>query len=578
MKTQINKSPIQTTRGGGVKSALLIIFSIAFIFATSCDILTGSKDKEPEENQTTQQTPEDNTPVTPIGPGDDSQTPLQTPDDDPNNQQNNQSQDNPPPEPVELQIILGQTSLEEIENLANYSGVKISFAENTQTVDVFALLDLYEQLKSDAPENFLIQIDEYPENSSFLIDFAAKETAGKSNVDVLNSYYNKYNRSKLTEQHVGQTVETELIPGVKIVTLMDRWDDLDNKPWMFSNAFNVSRATKVKISQNYSLDGTYKSGIIGDNMTLKNLNSNTNISGEVRGMDSFSSVYDLFVKNQDVSKLPNMNVSFSCSFLDEGFNIYGYNIDTLIAKYYNNYKGSKLTLGSLADYVFDARAYLNGNMYLGNTYQNNAYPLDINAALVMKDAGVSDFMNLKISLEKGKSKITSKNNLGSLKNVYVDVDLDGIIVYNVTGVAEFNGEAPAQIYGSNSYIVFKKVSNHVEVEGNLGYVDITSLSATEADRISNSTYYYLRRYAAKNDVTLPGRPEETPGKVTNVNDLGVTKQQAEKNAVDGKPVDTVSKVLPRDIKASKMDLMRNILEDNQSTLLSFSGLTRESIA
>ena len=213
-------------------------------------------------------------------------------------------------------------------------------------------------------------------------------------------------------------------------------------------------------------------------------------------------------------------------------------------------------------------------------YQNNAYPLDINAALVMKDAGVSDFMNLKISLEEGKSKITSKNNLGSLKNVYVDVDLDGIIVYNVTGVAEFNGEAPAEIKGDGSYIVFKKVSSHVEVGGNLGYVDITSLSATEASRISNTTnnYYYLRRYAAKDDVTLPGSPYQTPGKVTNVNDLGVTKQQAEKNAVDGKPVDTVSKVLPRDIKASKMDLMRNILEDNQSTLLSFSGLTRESIA
>ena len=438
---------------------------------------------------------------------------------------------------------------------------------------MFALLDLYEQLKSDAPENFLIQIDEYPENSSFLIDFAAKETAGKSNVDVLNSYYNKYNRSKLTEQHVGQTVETEIIPGVKIVTLMDRWDDLDNKPWMFSNAFNVSRATKVKISQNYSLDGTYKSGIIGDNMTLKNLNSNTNISGEVRGMDSFSSVYDLFVKNQDVSKLPNMNISFSVIFLDEDFNIYGYNIDTLIAKYYNNYKGSKLTLGSLVDYVFDARAYLNGNnMYSGNTYQNNAYPLDINAALVMN---LEHIKNVKITGTKN----VNKNTLKYLTNVYVSSNMNGISISEVLGVAEFNGEAPAEINGDNSYIVFKneKVSNHVEVGGNLGYVDITSLSATEASRISSdSNYYYVKGYAAKSGVALPG-VGQTP--VTNVNDLAVTKEQVERNTVDGKNLeDPISKILPRDIKASKMDLMRNILEDNQSTLLSFSGLTRESIA
>ena len=228
MKTQINNSPIQTTRGGAVKSVLLIIFSITFLFVTSCDVLFGSKDKEPEETQTTQQPTDDNQPTTPTVPDDDPQTPPQTPDDDPNNQQNNQSQDNPPPEPVELQIKLGQTSLEEIENLANYSGVKISFAENTQTVDVFALLDLYEQLKADAPENFLIQIDEYPENSSFLIDFAAKETAGKSNVDVLNSYYNKYNRSKLVFQDEGKTVETEIIPGLSIVTYMGLWRNNGN--------------------------------------------------------------------------------------------------------------------------------------------------------------------------------------------------------------------------------------------------------------------------------------------------------------------------------------------------------------
>ena len=215
MKTQINKTPIQTTRGGAVKSALLIIFSIAFLLVTSCDILSGSKDKEPEKTQTTQQSTDDNQSTTPTVPDDDTPTQPQTPDDNPNNQQNNQSQDNPPPEPVELQIILGQTSLEEIGNLANYSGVKISFAENTQTIDVFALLDLYEQLKADAPENFSIQIDEYPENSRFLIDFAAQETAGKSNTDLLNEYYTRYNYDKLTSADEGKTVETEIIPGVK---------------------------------------------------------------------------------------------------------------------------------------------------------------------------------------------------------------------------------------------------------------------------------------------------------------------------------------------------------------------------
>ena len=433
---------------------------------------------------------------------------------------------------------------------------------------MFELIDLYEQLKADAPENFSIQIDEYPANSSFLIDFAAKETEGKSNVDVLNSYYNKYNRSKLTEQHVGQTVETEIIPGVKIVTLMDRWDDIDNKPWKFSNAFDVSRETEVQMPQNYSLDDTYKSGIIGNNVTLKNLNSDTNISGEVRGMDSFSSVYDLFVKNQDVSKLPNMNVSFSCSFLDEGFNIYGYNIDTLIAKYYNNNKGSKLTLGSLADYVFDARAYLNGNMYSGNTYQNNAYPLDINAALVMNP---EEIRNVRIV----GSKKSDKNSLSCLTNVYTSISMKDIIVF-CYGVVDFMNEAPARIAGEESFVTFNSVSNTV-VQGGLGYVDATSLTQSDANNIDGVNNYYTIRKLARNNIMFPHATIN--GSFSSIGDFGITKQQVEENANEGKldPL-TVSKVLPRDIKASKMDLMRNILEDNQSTLLSFSGLTRESIA
>ena len=172
---------------------------------------------------------------------------------------------------------------------------------------MFELIDLYEQLKADAPENFLIQIDEYPENSSFLIDFAAKETAGKSNVDLLNEYYTRYVRNKLTSSDEGKPVETEIIQGLSIVTFMDWWHN--GRPDVL-NALKFSLETSVSMPQNYSLDGTYKSGSIGDNVTV-DLNSNTNISGEVLGMHSFSSVYDLFVENTEVSKLPNMNVTFT---------------------------------------------------------------------------------------------------------------------------------------------------------------------------------------------------------------------------------------------------------------------------
>ncbi len=570
------------------KTSIIILICIAFIFATSCDILTGSKDKEPEENQTTQQTPDDNQPVTPTVPDDD----TQNPEDDPENQQNNQSQDETTqdqdpetpdpettdpvnPEPVELQIIFGQPLSEDYGNLENYSGVKISFAENTQTIDVFALLDLYEQLKDDAPENFPIQIDEYPENSTFLIDFAAKEAAGKSNTDLLNEYYTSYVNDKLTSSNVGEVVRTELIPGVEIVTFMDRWDDIDNKPWFFFNAFNVSLETKVQMPKNYSLSGTYKSGIIGDNVTLENLDSNTNISGMVSGKESFSSVYDLFVKNKDASELPNMNVEFEGMIADyqsaNEINLYGHSIDTLIKDYFDGNKGNKLNLSLSAGdtFIFDARDYLNGDsMYEGNTYKNNAYPLDINAALVMNPGIIR---NVQIVKEKEVQRTSEKNELGSLQNVVVSVSLSGITIA-AKGVVDFMDEAPTEVYGEYSFITFKKVSNTVNV-GGMGYIDATALSQAQANHIVGpNNYYSIKKLAVTPGVTLPGA-DIRQGEFDSINGFGITKQQVEQNTNDEliNPL-KVSKVLPRNIKQNKMDLMRNILEDNQPILLSFSDL------
>ena len=399
---------------------------------------------------------------------------------------------------------------------------------------MFALLDLYEQLKADAPENFSIQIDEYPENSRFLIDFAAQETAGKSNTDLLNEYYTRYNYDKLTSADEGKTVETEIIPGVKIVTFMDWWHrgnpDVLNA-LKISYEVSDSKKNVVKMPQNYSLGGeelnnsTYKSGIIGD-VKFENL-ANTNISGTVYGKDSFSSVYDLFVKNQqDASELPNMNIKFSVINLDTSLlgweNLYGYNIDTLIKKYYENDKGDKLVLDFTDYFDFDARDYLNGgSMYTGNTYNGNAYSLDINAALVMNSNTryKTSIKNVKIE----GTKKTTKNVLDNITNVVCSVSMAGIRAGCCYGVVDFNYEAPESLSGgsNNSLVTFKNVSENI-ITGGLGYVDCSALSQEQAYRINPGSPYSVVRVLIKPGISLPGF---TSGHTTDT--LGVTKQEIE---------------------------------------------------
>lgn len=465
-----------------------------------------------------------------------------------------------------------------VENM-DFTGatyVQLSIPSSAESVDVFAFIETWQALKNKIGDNSNVTLVENYNGKSFNIDFAAKEAAGKSNTDLLNEYYTSYVEEKLTSEDEGKIVETELMPGLSIVTFMDFWHN--GNPEVL-NALKVLRETKVQMPQNYSLGGnelnnsTYKSGIIG-NVTLENLDSNTNIFGTVYGKESFSSVYDLFVKNQDASELPNMNVEFSLVELDrsnaESWNLYGQNIDTLVKKYYDNNKGNKLTLNFAESFRFDARDYLNGDsMYEGNTYKNNAYPLDINAALVMNP---STIRNVQIVKGSGVQRTSEKNELMLLENVVVSVSMSGITT-SAKGVVDFMDEAPTKVSGSYSFITFKNVSNTVNV-GGMGYVDATALSQAQANYIvgPNNGSYAMKKLARTSGVILPGAV--VPGGIfESIDGFGITKQQVEQNTNDelSDPLE-VSKVLPRDIKQSKMDLMRNILEANQSTLLSFSDL------
>ena len=463
----------------------------------------------------------------------------------------------------------------------NYEKVILAVPQDATSIDALALafihMEIINYYQWQEPD-FEIEVADYPESAQHLVvDYDAiiqthntkyeNETPWENNTDVLKDFYQTFNYEKLNEKAVGETVETEIIPGLRVLSFLER--RRNGRAYSVQHALKFtddSHEKEVNMPAHYSLTGTYNCGIIGNNVTLENLNADTHVSGEVLGMWNFSSIYDLFVKDISGANLPYMqNVTFERSNtidLADGVtydadNLYGYNIDKIIEKYYTNNKGSKLSLDLPNGIDFDARAYLNGNnMYSGNTYQNNAYQLDINAALVMGAEDIS-FRNVELT---GTKKATL-NSLAGLTNVRASVSMSGISISGVSGVVEFIDDAPSRISGSSgsaSYIVFEKVSSDMVVV-DLGYVDATALNQSAADHFkseSGSTFPVIK--LAKKDSVNFSHVQASLGAVNNVNSLGVTKEQIEQGAAG------LSKTLPNNAKpASKVDLMRNILEDNQ---------------
>ena len=584
MKTLTLKSPIHKSSREVVKTFLALLVSLLILSFNSCGNLSNSN-KKPEDNPAVPQQPVDD------DTSDDetiTQDPPQTNDDDDDVTNNDNNEDKEDDDDDNQSKILTITLGDEydISSLNNYEKVILAVSQDATSIDALALAFIHMEIKNyyqwQEPD-FELEFADYPETAqNLVVDYDAiiqthntkyaNETPWENNTDVLKAFYQNFNRDKITAADENKTVETEIIPGIHIVTFTDYFGE-GTYPEDVLNALKVSHATTLKMPSEYSLTGTYKSGFIGDgvNVTLEN-SANAKVSGEILGYLNFTSVYDLFVKNTDPSALPmigsnNDKVIFRVSDLDrepyndgsyDADNLYGSNVDKIIEKYYTNNKGSRLSLDLPNGIDFDARAYLNGSkMYSGNDYQQNkAYKLDINAALVMGAESIS-LGNVELT---GTKKATL-NSLAGLTNVVTSVSMSGISISGVDGVVEFIDDAPSIISGSSgsaSYIVFEKVSSDMVVV-DLGYVDATALNQSAADHFkseSGSTFPVIK--LAKKDSVDFDHVQASLGSVNNVNSLGVTKEQIEQGAAG------LSKTLPNNAKpASKVDLMRNILEDNQ---------------
>lgn len=223
----------------------------------------------------------------------------------------------------------------------------------------------------------------------------------------------------------------------------------------------------VSFGKEHNLIDAYKGGIILKNPAAKITSSNigeTNLTGalctptidydkKLRKFNENTLISYLYTE----SNLPNL--SFDVNFFNispEEDNFFDIGIDKLFENYYLNGASDKIS-GFYS--VFDGKDYLNGGyMYDKNgNYNDNAYGVDINIALLMAEKLTRKIENVNVS-----GSITSDKNTNlSPTNVRFSGDVSGLNFTATTGsgLIDFAGVGPKEIVASSSKIIVNGVKN-----------------------------------------------------------------------------------------------------------------------
>ena len=384
---------------------------------------------------------------------------------------------------------------------ANYDKVSITIPEGTKELDVGSCLTKYTEVyyKLDESRDFFWDKDfkvllpkSIPDSvTSYALDLKKIEDKGQTNVEFVRSLLNPKEDDDARNLAVGEKSEKEIMPGVSVVSYRELEYDGD-KAWMQSIKF--AKKTKVTMPTEYKLDDTYHGGIEG-NVEFTNLGSAT-LSGAVYGMESLKPIYETFVKNAKDSELPKISLDFysgsididtlSASWDNSGIggtlNLYGTEVDKLVARYIERPERISLPLGS---YAFDATEYLDGGTIYNSDGSHNKtpYELDINAIHMMNGIALR---NVYVTGDK-KSYVTSFNN--GMANVRFASDMNGVqFTSSARGVIEFEGEAPSYLaVGTNSKVILHKVLH--ETESNSGLIELKdSVTQSMANNLKGLDY------------------------------------------------------------------------------------------
>lgn len=390
------------------------------------------------------------------------------------------------PEPTEpdtpddkAHIISNNSDLYELAG-AGYK--KYQFRSDNGTVDT-AKLVLAKKLFGDKLADFT------ETNVNYILDFSNKSFANTTDeIESRSEYASKKGISKseniITDENLTETIK---IGDVEFITKPIYYKSDNDK--VIQQAFKFGKNVgKVKVSfgNNHSMTEAYKGGIILENSNAKITSDDVNsatltgyVYTETMNGLSDNSLMSKLAKDSDF--LPTLNFDFVS--LSGNNNFYGTGVDKIFENYYN--KSSRLQLTEDASNVFDAEKYLNGGyMYSGDgNYNNNAYDIDINIALLMAEKLTRKIENVNVS-----GSITSEKNTNlSPTNVHFSGNVSGLNFTATTGngIIDFAKVGPKWIAALNSKIIVNGVKNDGVEKGIFGYaVDFSNVDEGLLNQVS----------------------------------------------------------------------------------------------
>lgn len=420
-------------------------------------------------------------------------------------------------------------------DLSELDGFELAIPANTTELDLVQFVRYKKQVQEALDAQTLV--DTLPRTltfaglpasvTKFKLDIAA---SGKSNIDLMKEFVDP----KTVDVGANKTAKsTEVLPGVNIVTYSEEWSGKGRLDNILHQAFEFTDKTAdVTMPGSYNLTGAYKGGIIGDNVTLKNLSSST-ISGDIMGKRNIADFYNMFVNGKSASELATLDLGFSPedTDVDDGtvdlnrVNLYKTKLDDIVKAYVYSSAKDKFST-SISGVVFSSRSVLGNNtMYNGDNHSTaNIGEVDINTVLLTS----TSLSSIKVV---GENKVGNKSINSRMRNVRFDTDMTGInLTQDAEGVVEFEKDAPASLYGG-SLVIFKKVSHEITV-GPMGALDIRNLEGqasnikAEYPGTTGITHGYL---ASGSDA-----PYGFNGYTHKVDSLPYTRQQYEEAANQGK--------------------------------------------
>lgn len=337
-------------------------------------------------------------------------------------------------------------------------------------------------------------------NVNYTLDFSNKSFADTTNeIEDRSQYASKKgltsSTSIITDENLTETIK---IGDVEFITKPIYYNGDDDK--VIQQAFKFGKKVdnvKVTFGNSHSMTEAYKGGIILENSNAKitsdDVNS-TNLTGQmyVATIDTDNSLVSKLSNASNVYPTLSFNLNFLRNFSER--NLYGTSIDKIYKKYNNSGKNDKL-LATVSSGKFDAKDYLNGGyMYdKDGIYNNNAYSLDINTALLMCEKLGIDVQNVIITgdMTEGTDAVLSGTNTRFSGNVS-GLNFTSI---NGKGIIDFACVGPKEIVAPSSKIIVNGVKNDTNTKIIAGrVVDFSGVDETLLKYLDASSSYVRTIY------------------------------------------------------------------------------------